>query len=324
MSTPLKRKPQSPASGSPDVAKAKTSTTGATSPGPASPGAASPGPASPTARTRSPTPAGESSVIEPTVPLPGSHWLQQGLPEQDDNDADSTVGSDIDSSTASISSSILNYRTINGRTYHSDSVTDGEYWAPNDPKHIEALDLYYHAADMMLGGKLHRAPLIEGKLENAIDIGTGSGLWAIDFADKYAKCIVVGTDISPVQPSWVPPNLQFLIDDATKEWTHRENHFDYIHMQFLNGAFGDLKRVYDEAFRCCKPGGWFEHVDSSVILGCDDGTLQDHHALAQWGKLYNTAAKKLGRIMTTADDGLMEKTMRDAGFVNIKVVDLKV
>lgn len=44
------------------------------------------------------------------------------------DDNDSTLGSDVESSSASISSSILQYRTISGRTYHSDSVTDSEYW----------------------------------------------------------------------------------------------------------------------------------------------------------------------------------------------------
>jgi hypothetical protein len=29
-----------------------------------------------------------------------------------------------------------------------------------------------------------------------------------DFADEYPNTKVVGTDISPIQPSWVPPNLQ--------------------------------------------------------------------------------------------------------------------
>ena len=56
-------------------------------------------------------------------------YALQGLPEENlDNDSASAFGSDIESSTASISSSILKYRTINGRTYHSDSVTDVEYW----------------------------------------------------------------------------------------------------------------------------------------------------------------------------------------------------
>lgn len=29
-----------------------------------------------------------------------------------------------------------------------------------------------------------------------------------DFADAYPNCEVTGTDISPIQPTWVPPNLK--------------------------------------------------------------------------------------------------------------------
>jgi hypothetical protein len=28
-----------------------------------------------------------------------------------------------------------------------------------------------------------------------------------DFADARPNCQVVGTDLSPIQPSWIPPNL---------------------------------------------------------------------------------------------------------------------
>ncbi|KAJ4258169.1 hypothetical protein NW762_008310 [Fusarium torreyae] len=48
---------------------------------------------------------------------PGGHWTQQDLL---DVDTDGDFDNDAASSTASISSSILKYRTINGRTYHSD------------------------------------------------------------------------------------------------------------------------------------------------------------------------------------------------------------
>lgn len=44
-----------------------------------------------------------------------------------DDDADSAVGDDVASSTESISSSILHYRTIHGRTYHSERG-NAEYW----------------------------------------------------------------------------------------------------------------------------------------------------------------------------------------------------
>lgn len=133
--------------------------------------------------------------------LSGAHWLQQQQQQQHqaetDDELDLSLGSDAESLTTSIASSIFNYRTLHGRTYHSESVTDNEYWGPNDQKQIEALDICYHGIWLMLGEKLHQAP-IKDDIKHAIDIGTGSGLWAVDFADKYPNCEVIGTDISPI------------------------------------------------------------------------------------------------------------------------------
>ncbi len=32
-----------------------------------------------------------------------------------------------------------------------------------------------------------------------------------DFADANDGAEVIGTDVSPIQPSWVPPNLELLV-----------------------------------------------------------------------------------------------------------------
>lgn len=48
-------------------------------------------------------------------------------PTATEEDADSTLGHDTGSSTASISSSILQYRTLHGRTYHSERG-NASYW----------------------------------------------------------------------------------------------------------------------------------------------------------------------------------------------------
>jgi methylase of polypeptide subunit release factors len=37
-------------------------------------------------------------------------------------------------------------------------------------------------------------------LHNVLDFATGTGMWAIDFADKYPAASVIGTDLSPIQP----------------------------------------------------------------------------------------------------------------------------
>jgi cyclopropane fatty-acyl-phospholipid synthase-like methyltransferase len=68
----------------------------------------------------------------------------------------------------------------------------------------------------MLSRRLHLAPI--SSPHRILDVGTGTGIWAIDAADKYPSADVVGTDLSPIQPSWVPPNCRFEVDDAERRW----------------------------------------------------------------------------------------------------------
>lgn len=44
---------------------------------------------------------------------------------------------------------------------------------------------------------------------------------------------VVATDLSPIQPTWIPPNLQFLVDDCESDWTFERKSFDFIHIGHL-------------------------------------------------------------------------------------------
>ncbi len=69
-------------------------------------------------------------VPTPIPQLTTSLALQQGHDgddEDDEDDAQSFYGDGAAMSTASLTESILNYRTINGRTYHS-AQGDAEYW----------------------------------------------------------------------------------------------------------------------------------------------------------------------------------------------------
>lgn len=77
----------------------------------------------------------------------------------------------------------------------------------------------------MLDEKLYKAPVpIAENGDNQaliLDIGTGTGIWAIEMAEMFPKALVIGTDLSPVQPSnrqWIPPNCRFEVDDAEREW----------------------------------------------------------------------------------------------------------
>jgi cyclopropane fatty-acyl-phospholipid synthase-like methyltransferase len=58
-----------------------------------------------------------------------------------------------------------------------------------------------------LEGKLCLAPIEDPR--RVLDVGTGTGIWAIDFADIYPNTHITGADLSPIQPAHVPPNVQF-------------------------------------------------------------------------------------------------------------------
>jgi methylase of polypeptide subunit release factors len=60
-------------------------------------------------------------------------------------------------------------------------------------------DLQHHLWKATLHGKLFLAP-IKDNPQNVLDLGTGTGIWAIEFADKYPSASVLGTDLSPIQP----------------------------------------------------------------------------------------------------------------------------
>ncbi|RSL84450.1 hypothetical protein CEP52_016434 [Fusarium oligoseptatum] len=103
------------------------------------------------------------------------HWAS--LRAGDTSDGDASVEDDVASSTESISSSILHYRTIHGRTYHSERG-NAQYWTPNDEHHNESMDINHHLLSLSLNGKLHLAPL-KDDIKKVVDIGTGTGIWAI-------------------------------------------------------------------------------------------------------------------------------------------------
>ncbi|KAI3340130.1 S-adenosyl-L-methionine-dependent methyltransferase [Ustulina deusta] len=250
--------------------------------------------------------------------LPASHWAQQAEDEEDFDDVDSAYGEDNASSTASLSASILEYRTVHGRTYHSERG-GGQSWNPNDAQHDESMDILHHMSTLMQDGKLTMAH-IDDSVQKVLDVGCGTG---IDFADQYPHTEVIGVDISPSQPQWIPPNLKFEIDDITQPWTYEPNSFDYIHMRWLIGALPNWYTVFREVYQTLRPGGIFESKESSCIIQSDDGTVPYGSALDQWGRVFTEAGKKFGRTFRPVEDDLQVKAMQAAGFVDIKVYNMK-
>ncbi|KAI8315052.1 hypothetical protein K4K61_003012 [Colletotrichum sp. SAR11_59] len=198
-----------------------------------------------------------------------------------------------------------------------------DYWAPNDEQHIEGFDITHHFMMLLMDNHLFGAP-IQGRNLKVLDVGTGTGIWAIDVAEENEDFDVIGIDISPIQPGWVPPNCQFFIDDAQLDWTFKPDEFDFIHARGLFGGIDNWQKLYDQAFRHLKPGGWFESVeaDSQVRSQNEEIEKDPKHVFKQWAPLFWQAGDIIGKTFRVAqDDGqnpiIMETCMRRAGFVDI-------
>lgn len=157
-----------------------------------------------------------TDTTNPVIPVqsndPGSRPIEADLDDQD-----STFGGDRDSvasSSTSMMSSVTKYPSENGRRYHAYQA--GKYLFPTDEQEANRMDIEHHNQLLQLDGKLHLCPVQNP--EQILDIGTGSGIWAIDMADQYPNCQVLGTDLSPIQPTWVPPNCKFEVDDLEQDW----------------------------------------------------------------------------------------------------------
>jgi hypothetical protein len=71
----------------------------------------------------------QAAIVSTNHNFPVTSWLSDSQDADDTADADSALEDNI-SSTASIASSILKYRTILGRTFHSEQG-DAHYWSVN-------------------------------------------------------------------------------------------------------------------------------------------------------------------------------------------------
>lgn len=134
-----------------------------------------------------------------------------------------------------------------------------------------------------------------------------------DFADRFPSAEVIGTDISPIQPTWVPPNCKFEIDDAQMPWTWAYDHFDFIHIRNLHGSISDWPALYEQCFRHTKPGGFIEQLEFDIKTRSDK--VGPDHIYNQWNNLFAECGEKMGRTFQIG--ARMKQQIMDAGFVNV-------
>ncbi|KAK1759142.1 secondary metabolism regulator LAE1 [Echria macrotheca] len=227
-------------------------------------------------------------------------------------DADSAIASTLSSYTRPLTSSALDYPIEHGRRYHA--FRPGSYSMPNDQHEMDRLDLMHEVFTRALGRQLHLAPIDLARTHRVLDMGTGTGIWALDFADQHPGIEVLGNDLSPIQPFWIPPNVKFEVDDIESPWSYHAP-FDFIFSRYLVSAIRDWPSLVRNVFDNLRPGGWVEFQDYEMMVRSDDGTLTEQSSTHKWIHLEVEATLRAGREPNPGPQ--LEGWVRDAGFVNI-------
>ncbi|KAF3491271.1 uncharacterized protein GIQ15_00788 [Arthroderma uncinatum] len=193
----------------------------------------------------------------------------------------------------------------NGRLYHG--FRRGMYMYPCDENEQDRLDLFHrvlcvarkeilHSPNIKIPPSLLRNPtFLHDQGPRILDLGCGTGIWAIDIAKKYPHAYVLGIDLAPMQPTNRPPNCEFQSPrDYESPWLLGENSKVFAHL---------------------KPGtGFFEQVEIDFEPFTVNGVPNEH--LSEWYRQLKAATDKAMRPI--AFNRSMKHTLKEAGFVDVK------
>ncbi|PWY95907.1 S-adenosyl-L-methionine-dependent methyltransferase [Aspergillus sclerotioniger CBS 115572] len=226
---------------------------------------------------------------------------------------DGGYSTDIESYTTSLSASVFDYKWINGRRFHA--YREGSYKFPNDEREQDRLDMIHYVFKTAMDGKLFLAPVNVEQPLQVLDLGTGTGIWALEVGDQYPDIkSILGNDLSPIQPTMVPPNVSFEVDDIESEWPPRQP-FDLIHGRYLCGSIQDWPKLFKQAYEQTRIGGWIEFQDFHLITYSQDGTLTPDNKIYKWFEYLREACDIMGRPATVG--AKLPEYAAAAGFSNI-------
>jgi len=112
-----------------------------------------------------------------------------------------------------------------------------------------------------------------------------------------------------MQPSWVPANCDFEIDDVESSWTVPPASIDYVHARCLGGSIRDWPQLLVQARTALRCGGCVEITELAADMA-PAGAVG-----TEYDQLLATAYQSAGCTRNVAE--LLPAWLAEAGFVNV-------
>ncbi|KAF9564595.1 S-adenosyl-L-methionine-dependent methyltransferase [Agrocybe pediades] len=186
------------------------------------------------------------------------------------------------------------FRIFHGRTLNTLNQT---YLLPADHDEVQRSDIHHRLLQFVFSGKNYVGPVREalqfGQQRRVLDIGTGSGSWAIDIADEFPRAEVVAVDLAPIQPRHVPPNCTQLCDIDQWNIPYPDGYFDFIHARSIHIGIHNYPRFLHEIARLLRPGGLVLLVEPTLN---PSPPPPPHQPMRGWVAFWETYRACLARL----------------------------
>jgi len=189
------------------------------------------------------------------------------------------------------------------RLFHSHGI----YPLPVDAREQERLT-WQHRTLHALIGEHYVGPVDvilstnqDDRRKRVLDLGTGTGCWALDMAQRFPSARFNAIDIVPIQTRHPPNNVHFEMHDITQEFRWASGTMDVVHARSIMLAVRDHGRFLSEVARVLRPGGIF--VAGEI----------EHGVRIQHGSQASNGTPGVDRFFVTVNDMLRDRGLVQTG-----------
>ncbi len=151
-------------------------------------------------------------------------------------------------------------------------LADAPYVLPSDDQEINRLDFQHFMLRYTLRGN-YAAPVVSP--HSILDVGAGTGRWAMEMAQYFPDANVIGVDVTPPPADREnaslgagldvrPDNYAFVQGNILNGLPFADGSFDFVHQRLLLFAIPkeSWPAITRELVRVTRPGGWIELVET--------------------------------------------------------------
>jgi ubiquinone/menaquinone biosynthesis C-methylase UbiE len=197
---------------------------------------------------------------------------------------------------------------VGGRQY----LADAPYVLPKDDAEINRLDFQHYMLRYAMKGN-YAAPLTNPL--GILDVGCGTGRWAMEMAQLFPAANVIGVDIQrphleTAKVEALPLNYAFVQANVLEGLPFADADFGFVHMRLVGNAI-PLNRwpaTLGELVRITRQGGWIELVEMAPPRNAGQGAA----AIQMW-----TMQLMASRNMDAFPGARLVEALRQAGLANV-------